>query len=306
MKWIAKAVVQKTISFLPYKDRINNFLQRKVSGAVYLDDQHFRWKLEHARDHWKYYLKYSNTPASSLKVLELGTGWYPIVPMYFYLHGCNEFHSVDIYQWLKKHNYQTVIKKLTEWKENGKLKDFDQGILTERWNSLQSFLEDNASAEQINQSMGFQPIIGNAAEPIYSPQQFNFICSNNVFEHIYPDVLGPIIANFRTWLTPNGLMSHFIDLSDHFAHSDTSITEFNFLRFTPAAWRLIDNDIQPQNRMRWPQYIDLYRSLNIPVTEQTTRQSPRKILAAQPIHNGFTTIPVDQLRITHGYIVTKL
>jgi hypothetical protein len=90
MIWIAKAVVQKGISFSPFKTHINQFFQRRGTGAISLDDQHFGWKIGHAQDHLALWQKhFPNLDRSSAKVLELGTGWYPIVPVYFWLHGVN-------------------------------------------------------------------------------------------------------------------------------------------------------------------------------------------------------------------------
>jgi len=76
------------------------------------------------------------------------------------------------------------------------------------------------------------------------------ISSNNTYEHIYPEVLGGIIQRMWALLAPGGIMSHFIDMSDHFAHMDRGIDIYNFLRFSEKQWDLIDNRIQPQNRWR--------------------------------------------------------
>ncbi len=57
----------------------------------------------------------------------------------------------------------------------------------------------------------------------------DFICSNNTFEHIPADILSAILREFKRVIKPGGLMSHFIDMSDHFAHFDSRITIYNFL-----------------------------------------------------------------------------
>ena len=59
-----------------------------------------------------------------------------------------------------------------------------------------------------------------------------------------------ISSKVQTDWKPDGLHSHFIDMSDHFAHMDSSISIYHFLRYSEAQWKRIDNSIQPQNRWR--------------------------------------------------------
>ncbi|MBK7337072.1 MAG: class I SAM-dependent methyltransferase [Saprospirales bacterium] len=93
-----------------------------------------------------------------------------------------------------------------------------------------------------------------------NPESLDLIVSNNTFEHIYPNILAEILAEFKRLLRPGGMMSHFIDMSDHFAHLDTGITIYNFLRFSEKNWGWIDNSIQPQNRWRISHYRHLYKN----------------------------------------------
>lgn len=59
LKWKAKAVVQKAISFLPQSERVNFLFQKHVTKAVNLTDQHFDWKITHARDHVNNFVKFT-------------------------------------------------------------------------------------------------------------------------------------------------------------------------------------------------------------------------------------------------------
>ncbi len=90
-KWIIKAVVQKSISYLPYSQRINYFFQKHVTGGVRLNDEHFGLKLQHAREHHHYLLTFGGENADRT-ILELGTGWYPVIPLLFFLTGLRKDH----------------------------------------------------------------------------------------------------------------------------------------------------------------------------------------------------------------------
>ncbi|MDV7393123.1 hypothetical protein RZS08_17250, partial [Arthrospira platensis SPKY1] len=121
---------------------------------------------------------------------------------------------------------------------------------------------------------------------------------------IYPHILDPILREFRRVLRPGGLMSHFIDLSDHFAHLDPSITIYNFLRFSKRQWRLIDNPIQPQNRWRMPQYRQLFEQTGWQILKEENRPGDLKALRSVPVHEEWRSMTEVDLAVSHGYVVT--
>ena len=93
--WVLKAIIQKQISFLPFPNKINYIFQKYVTKGGYLTDEYFYDRLDHAKIHLDAF--YSNSEKQQLSVcLELGTGWYPIVPISFFLSGVQKTYSVDI------------------------------------------------------------------------------------------------------------------------------------------------------------------------------------------------------------------
>src|SRR5437763_12408067 len=67
-----------------------------------------------------------------------------------------------------------------------------------------------------------------------------------------------IFRQFRRISADGAIMSHWIDMSDHYMNFDSSIGPFNFLRFSPRTWRLFNNDLQYQNRLRVPDFRRLH------------------------------------------------
>ena len=51
--WILKALIQKTISFLPYNHSVNFLFQKYVTKGVRLTDELFEDKLIHCSNHLK-------------------------------------------------------------------------------------------------------------------------------------------------------------------------------------------------------------------------------------------------------------
>lgn len=305
MIWIAKAVVQKGISFLPFKTHINQFFQRRGTGAIALDDQHFGWKIGHAQDHLALWQKhFPHLDRSSANVLELGTGWYPIVPVYFWLHGVNSIDSLDLYPWISAEHCRTTAKKFVEWHSSGQLQPFLGGVDADRWLKLEQAAMTTMSLESFLSMIGLRTLVGNATSTITGMREsYEFICSNNTLEHILEAPLVAILEHFKGLLSKGGGSSHFIDLTDHFSHFDRSITAYNFLKFSPLQWRLIDNDIQPQNRLRWAQYLDLFTKLGYGVVEAEIRPGCIDELRKVKVHSSFEALSEKKLAITHGYVV---
>ena len=65
----------------------------------------------------------------------------------------------------------------------------------------------------------------------------------------------PLLAECRRLLRPDGAFSSRIDLSDHFAHFDRSLSPYNFLRYSDRAWGLANSSLLHQNRLRRPDYV---------------------------------------------------
>jgi hypothetical protein len=105
-------------------------------------------------------------------------------------------------------------------------------------------------------------------------------------------------------LSDGGVMSHFIDMSDHFAHFDNSITDYNFLRYSASEWKRIDNDIQPQNRLRFVDFERMYTDLNIPFVAMGIRPGSIEVLKSVPLSAEFKGYSPEELAVTHGYLVS--
>jgi len=307
-KWILKAVVQKTISFLPQKEKINFLFQKYVTNGVALTDQYFTYKITHSRDHINYFKKYGQPNFSGQNMLELGTGWYPIVPIAMYLSGMDQVISIDIQSWMTKESELITIEKFVEWRLQGKLDAYLPDIQEDRWQILTDIIRDSnkLSQEEINQKIGFQSMIVDARNTGFEAQNFDYICSNNTFEHVHTVVLKDILKEFARIIKKEGVMSHFIDMSDHFAHFDQSINIYNFLQYSNSKWNLIDNNIQPQNRLRFIDYKKMYQHLNIPITEEEPVEGNVDLVAKMSLSEEFKTYPLEELAISHAYLVSKI
>lgn len=301
-KWILKAIVQKTISFLPAGHRINYFFQKHITKGVQLNDAYLFDRLEHAQNHWLLFQKFGKRYLPE-RTLEIGTGWYPVVPITLFLAGVKEIYSVDIQMLTNKKHLRTTIQRLLQAIDEGRYPE-ELPIAPDRLLKLKEIFADveHKSLAILLKDLHIQYLIRDARRLDFPDNHIDLVHSNNTFEHIYPDILEGILKEF--WRINKGVMSHFIDMSDHFAHFDLSISVYNFLQFSEKQWRWIDNSIQPQNRWRFDDYLNLYKKLGIQVAQETHRPGQPEVLHSQKLAAPFHQKPIEVNAITHMHLVS--
>lgn len=297
-------MVQKVISFLPASHKINYLFQKYITKGVILSDEYFYDRLGHAVYHAKAFIKHRNTVPKS--TLELGTGWYPVVPLSMYLLGSDNIVTLDITPLTNKEKLVTTIRKYLEAIQLNKV---DQVFLNipERIEKLKSLLsrESSLSLEQLLKELNITYLNADARKLPFSNENFELIHSNNTYEHIYEPILKDIVKEFKRVQKKEGLQSHFIDMSDHFAHADTNITIYNYLKYSESKWLRIDNSVQPQNRMRINQYRDLYKTLGVQILAEELRPGDLNDLSKVELSEPYNSFKKEDVAVSHGYLVSQ-
>jgi len=103
-------------------------------------------------------------------------------------------------------------------------------------------------------------------------------------------------------LKPGGTISCRIDLQDHYAYFDPSLSRYHFLRFSDRMWGLINSPLHFQNRLREPDYRRLVEEAALEVVSWTPSGPSDEGLAeleamelAPRFRNGYTP---EQLGVT--------
>ena len=92
-----------------------------------------------------------------------------------------------------------------------------------------------------------------------------------------------------------------IDLQDHYAYFDRSLSRYNFLRFSDGTWRLVNSPLHFQNRLRSPDYLRLVREAGLElVVERPSGPSDegREELRSRPLAKRFRGYSEDELGVT--------
>jgi len=303
---VLKAIIQKTISYLPGSHSINFLFQKYVTKGIYLTDEYFFDRLFHAKRHIASYEELC--PGKPLNItLELGTGWYPVVPISLFLYGATDIYSIDISELLNKESLHTAIRRFLDAESKGVLANYIK-VSPERLTALKkldSEYESLSLAEALS-TLKMKCLLKDARDTGFPDHNFDLIHSNNTFEHIYPAILEPILKEFKRIVKQGGLMSHAVDMSDHFAHFDKSISVFNFLRFSDSQWKWIDNSIQPQNRLRVTDFRNIYKKLDIPITQEENIIGNIKDLEKIKLDSKYRAMKQEELATVQCYFASLM
>lgn len=305
-KWIFKAVIQKGISFLPFGHKVNFLFQKYVTKGVNLSDEYFEGRVTHAREHYKYFRQYCT--AEQFAHLEIGTGWYPVVPLGMFLCGAGSVTTIDLTRFTNEIRFRTTVKKYYESSKSGKLQELLPDISPERLKILEEEIENPTcnSLGAFLEKFRMEYHVADARKVPFKDNTFDLITSNNTFEHIYPEALEGILVEFKRLCKKGGVMSHSIDLSDHFAHMDKSITIYNFLKYSDAQWKWINNSIQPMNRMRIYDYRELYKKVSIPITKEINRDTDMEAFRRVKVAGKFSAHAAEENAISHSQLISLM
>lgn len=269
---MAKAVVQKGISVLPHAQRFNRRFQA-LGGRLSLSELTLRQRLEWAGRHLSTFDELGPHAGGSrpagFRAVELGSGWYPIVPLALFLGGAGEVLMCDLEDLSDTGMLTAAIDGVLAYADSGELAELVPGIVPERLELLRSVRDDVdrvgrfASLDRLG--LRVSPGDIRALRPTDAP---NLIVSNTVLEHIPPAVLVGILRTFTRIAGGGTVMSHLVDVCDHYVYVDGSLTPYHFLRFSERQWRWIDNSLQPMNRLRVQQYQDIYREAELEITRE--------------------------------------
>jgi len=303
--WLLKATVQGAISPLPGCDRLNYLLQKHVTGSLALTAEVFERKVAQCRRHLASYREVRGEGAAPALALELGTGWYPIVPVGLVLAGAKSVLTIDVSPLLDLERTVRVLELYAAQLRSGRLEALLGPIAPDRAEAVLAAAGERTGqrdAAELLGRVGVRALVGDARASGLAAGSVELFVSNNTFEHIPPDVLRQLMAEFARLAAEGAVMDHFVDMSDHYAHFDGSITEFNYLRYPDRLWRLFNNRLQHQNRLRIVDYRRIIEQAGFAlVAEEAERGAPEE-LAALKLARAFRGYAPEDLLVLRCWL----
>ena len=292
-----KAAVQGVFSRLPGTNRLNRLAQRLTTGRHTLGRRQLEGKWGQVQRHVRF-AEEAGRPVGGLTVLELGTGTFPLVPVGLFLAGAREVCSIDIDQ---LYTASTVRETLSAY-----VSAVEDGVVstgTERLAQLREAVSLAAEPTKALRSLGIHASIADARALTLPSGSLDFVISNNTFEHIPPDDLRRILRELRRVAAPEALGCHFIDMTDHYAHFDARIGVYNYMRYSSARWRLFNNALHYQNRLRLSDYLALHEETGWRVLDAEGERRPDE-LRGLTLAEDFRHYSTEDLEVCRAWVLS--
>lgn len=292
MSWKTKAKIQNLIAHLPERAGYSTYywIQRHFGALKNGVDVAFEVRKS------MLIVKEINDQDLSIhdkKVLEIGAGRTLNTEIGLWLCGCGEIIAVDLNPYLAtdlvadsinwlKNNPDTVREILQPVSD-------DTELFNERLDMLFQIPDGLDALSGLINLTYMAP--ADARKLDIDSAAIDFHISTNVFEHVPGEDIRLIMEEARRVLKPDGLLVHRIDLSDHFAHADGSLSSLNFLQFSKHEWdRLAGNKFAYHNRLRASDFKKLLSECGIQFCnwQEDVDEAALRLLSADfPLHQDY-------------------
>jgi SAM-dependent methyltransferase len=201
------------------------------------------------------------------KLLEIGTGWAhweATVIRLFYDVEITLFDTCDNRQ---LHAYKRYFKLFAEIIDKELALDATR---SDRVHRLLQVITKADSFDEIYTAFGFRYVLdSNGTLQDFPGEAFSAIFSYNVFEHINKAILPEFIRDLHRLLKPGGYSIQSINIGDHLAYYDASVSLKNYLRYSDNLWRrFFENDVQYINRVQRPEWLQLFHDAGLELVQE--------------------------------------
>jgi Methyltransferase domain len=281
MKWTTKAKIMGLCETLPQGDTIYKFLQKKFGR---LDGN--PWSRLVTQREMAQWLLAESLEIEGKTFFEVGTGHVPIVPIGFFLMGSQKVITVDLNRRIDPEIFTDALRWIANNTEKVRelYKDVvSDRLLKERLNIITSNTEDPDTFMSLANIVYLAP--ADATQVDLPDEIIDYHISNTVLEHIEPQIIAKIFVEALRIMKKDGFALHFVDLSDHFQHQDSSITKINFLQYSEEEWlKIAGNQFAYCNRMRKSGYLDIFNQSGLEIVKDDSLVDSDSL---QSINNGF-------------------
>jgi hypothetical protein len=305
--WRVKGIIQRVLSAIPYGTPINNSLQIKL-GDLRNFDRNIDIKVADWSSILTYLVAVQRGKLEGQTILEIGTGWYPTLPLCFVLAGAVRVYTID----LTKHISWLLTRRM--------LKALDPHLdsIAAATHRPASDVRDVYHRLTLAKSL---PELLSRANIVYrAPQDgsaltwlrdgtLDLVYSNSVLEHVVPSALCPLMRESWRTLSENGLMIHAVACNDHYAHFDNNISFVNYLRFPDKQWAFWNCRLNYQNRLRASDFTRIARKCGFEIIHERrhVRLGVDEALSRIELAPQFAAYNLDDLRSTSvNFVAAKV
>jgi hypothetical protein len=307
VRWLAKAALQNTISVLPRSVELNAVLQRYGTGSIVMTPERVVSKLARVGGrHVEHHRRFGAGPLSSTTVVEIGTGFAPLLPVGLYLAGAAAVHTFDIVRLTNAARTADLLAQVAAAADAGALERECTWVQPKRLAHVRELAESRAlDLDVLLAAMGITYHVGDATRSGLDPGSAGLFVTNNVFEHVPADAIRALLREAHRTGSAAALISHHIDLRDHYAKFDRRLGVYNSLRFSSRQWRYLNSRMEPQNRLRHTDYLRLIDEAGFELLLDESRAGSDAHFAAVRPAAEFRRYAEDDLRVIDMWVAAR-
>ncbi len=278
--------------------QILNMLPAKVGYAIYhkvqelFDSNSIDYKMNSSYNSYltfEHITKKSNISVIGKSVIEIGSGWLPLMPYFFkYLGKASTIETYDLNQHYNKNNIANLNQVFSDKfgipvksEQNGKF-NLPEGIKYYSKTDLTKVSIKNAE----------------------------LVFSRFVLEHVSPLDIKKMHQKFKKEI-PEAHIIHLISPSDHRAYVDSKLSNQDFLRYSASEWEKKQTRFDYHNRLRLPQYLEIFKELGYEIIllefeSANIKSETYKKFKTVPLHEDYQKYSDDELTAGSINVVLKL
>jgi hypothetical protein len=303
MHWRLKGLAQKALSTIPGGGYLNDGLQLRYGGL-----RHFEQNIADKLEDWRLSMRYLHQVGfewEGANLIEIGTGWYPTLPICFSLVGAKRVQTHDI----SRHMDAGLTFRML-WALEPHLDSIAEAArgcpddVRARYRELLQAKNLTALLEKARVEYCAPADTRATGSP---PSSADLVYSNSVLEHVPKQVVRSLMGEIMRMLRPGGLTLHNVGCNDHYAFVDRRISFVNYLRYSEARWSRWNNSLQYQNRLRAPEFLELAAEAGLEVIykQVAVRPGTREALTTFQVAQEFQRFSLEQMAITTVDFVAK-
>ncbi len=254
MKWWVKWGISYSLAHLPGGHKLYQEVLRRFGE---LADVSTSTRFENAATLLKMAHFWCN-PMHQLRVVELGTGWIPAVPLGFALAG-SRVETFDVSR-LAADDLFIKTRNIIE-NEKGAGLASAAGISHFEFKSRLRRIEKTEGLDEALRVLGgrYRAPMDTASLP-FNDGEIDLVISNLVLQCIPKESLPAVLSESWRILKPGGFALHRIRMSDEYAPIGSGRNHLEYLKYSEQHWnRWFNHSLKHLNRLRANQFLDLFR-----------------------------------------------
>jgi hypothetical protein len=271
-----------------------------------LTDSRFEARVEYCRRHLEHLHEFRGQMQDGFNVLEIGTGWYPVIPVGLYLCGAGQVWTFDIAPLLSSERVSYMLRKFSSSAKTGRLQQLLPDIRPDRVEALHTVAE--RSADSSLESLARLNITAETREAQntgLAPATIDLFTSTGVLEYIPGFALNEILGECRRIGRPGAVQSHYLNLVDQFSYFDQSITPFNFLKYSARSWKYLNSPLTWQNRFRISDFRRILGESGYRVLKEDCTRGKPEDLAKVKLAPEFQDYRREDLLVLYAWIAGR-